>query len=502
MPTYGVTSQGWVAKPASVVTSEIDTALQGIVGKSAATEPDQTIPVKSYAGQIKVFLVDLLSAMWDLGQAIYAAANPNDATGTSLDVVCSITGTEREEQAFSTVSAACTGTPGTILQPKRVATVAVTGSRFDSKDGPGVGGSSTIAAVPAWTSGTDYNLGDRVYNLDGITDRVYQVKTAGHSAGSGGPTGTGNDITDNTVHWFYLGDGTGAVDVPFEAEQPGPIGASSGELNTIATPVSGWSNVYNPLDASVGNLTEIDSDLRAKRDAEVAADGNATADAIRAAVLLVNQGSQDPNHQPPVSCTVFHNETDATNGDGLPPHSVEVLVLGGTDQDIAEAIFRSVAAGTATYSSTGHNNTVLDSQGVAQTVYWTRPTAVPIYISPTVFYDPTKWPASGAAALVQQAVISAILTFANAKYGAGISVRSSYLIAPVIEGPSQLDSSGNFVAPAAAGSPPAPGIVEVNPMNIGTAPAPVTTTTITIAKRQIATFDSSRIVVTATPEAP
>ncbi len=35
--------------------------------------------------------------------------------------------------------------------------------------------------------------------------RAYICTTAGTSAGSGGPTGEGNDITDGTVHWCWLG---------------------------------------------------------------------------------------------------------------------------------------------------------------------------------------------------------------------------------------------------------------------------------------------------------
>lgn len=57
-------------------------------------------------------------------------------------------------------------------------------------------------AGTAWTNTTAYALGDGFVTND--TGKYYQVITAGTSAGAGGPTGTGQNITDGTVHWRYL----------------------------------------------------------------------------------------------------------------------------------------------------------------------------------------------------------------------------------------------------------------------------------------------------------
>ena len=56
--------------------------------------------------------------------------------------------------------------------------------------------------VTAWAISTAYTVGLRRTN---DTGKVYEVITAGTSAGSGGPTGTDADITDGTVHWKYVG---------------------------------------------------------------------------------------------------------------------------------------------------------------------------------------------------------------------------------------------------------------------------------------------------------
>lgn len=52
----------------------------------------------------------------------------------------------------------------------------------------------------SWASGTPYALYAVVVNGGSL----YECVTAGTSAGSGGPTGTGDDITDNTAHWRWL----------------------------------------------------------------------------------------------------------------------------------------------------------------------------------------------------------------------------------------------------------------------------------------------------------
>lgn len=53
-----------------------------------------------------------------------------------------------------------------------------------------------------WAASTVYPLNKHVINDGG---KVYVCTTAGTSAGSGGPTGTGSGITDGTCVWNYVG---------------------------------------------------------------------------------------------------------------------------------------------------------------------------------------------------------------------------------------------------------------------------------------------------------
>ena len=54
--------------------------------------------------------------------------------------------------------------------------------------------------LSGWAASTVYTVGARVSN----GSNAYQCITGGTSASSGGPTGTGSNITDNVAHWKYL----------------------------------------------------------------------------------------------------------------------------------------------------------------------------------------------------------------------------------------------------------------------------------------------------------
>tara|TARA_R110000765_G_scaffold51611_1_gene104095 strand:+ start:3406 stop:6057 length:2652 start_codon:yes stop_codon:yes gene_type:complete len=55
----------------------------------------------------------------------------------------------------------------------------------------------------AWAASTSYAVGAVARN----SDRVYECIRAGTSAGSGGPTSTGDSIADNNVTWKYISEG-------------------------------------------------------------------------------------------------------------------------------------------------------------------------------------------------------------------------------------------------------------------------------------------------------
>lgn len=179
-----------------------------------------------------------------------------------------------------------------------------------------------------------------------------------------------------TSVWTLLEDATNATGSPAtvtaraRCATAGRIVANSGTITGIATPVSGWTAVTNAADVSPGRDAETDAEFRARRETELQASASSPIDAIRSVVANVTDVAK---------VTVDENVSDVTSPTGIPPHSVEVVVQGGADADIAAAILGARAGGIGTYGTT--TTTALDAGGVSRTVRFTRPTDRNVYIT-------------------------------------------------------------------------------------------------------------------------
>ena len=72
---------------------------------------------------------------------------------------------------------------------------------------------------------------------------------------------------------------------------------------------------------------------------------------------------------------------------GRPGHSVEIVVEGGADLDIANSIFASKPGGIQTYGTVQQQ--VFDNYGNPYTISFSRPTVVPIYVTVVLQTDLT-----------------------------------------------------------------------------------------------------------------
>jgi uncharacterized phage protein gp47/JayE len=202
--------------------------------------------------------------------------------------------------------------------------------------------------------------------------------------------------------------GGGTVDVEAESEDAGPVVANAGTLTAIQTPVAGWSSVTNADDAVLGADEETDAALRLRRRLMLFANGNATVDAVREAVLRVGGVT---------TCIVVENATSATV-DGVPAHSFETVVIGGDAQDIRDAILATKAAGIKAYGTATEDppQEATDDQGFVHTVQFSRPTTVQILVNIEVKKDPTLYPTDG-----DDQITEAVMDLINS-LGVGVKV--------------------------------------------------------------------------------
>jgi uncharacterized phage protein gp47/JayE len=444
MADYGLLSTGFVPKTLEVLRTEVEDDEKSAFGSTL------DVSDTSLLGQINGIVCEQFAELWEGLEAVYHSQGSDESTDAALDAVCLLTGTVREAARSSEVVLTLTGDNGTSVPAENQASVDGTGDIFQTLE------SVTLETLDAWVDNTAYVIGDRVTNVD----RCYICITSGTSENGGaGPTSTSDDITDGTAHWRYMGEGDSAADVEAESVETGVVVGNSGTITVIETPVSGWQFVINLEDADLGADIETDESLRIRRELELARAGKSPADAIRADILDV----EGVTH-----ATVFYNDTDETDADGVPPHSVEVLVRGGDDQDIWDTLFDSVAAGIRTFGT--EEGTTEDSEGTEHPIKFSRPEEIEIYVDVFVTKDPDTYPADG-----DDQIKEAIVTAGDAR-GTGLDAVASWVTAQVFS---------------------VTGVLDVTGVQIDDAPAPSGSATIPITKRQLAKYDTSRITVTA-----
>jgi uncharacterized phage protein gp47/JayE len=442
----GLTVNGFVTKTASEIRDDINDSLRGSFG------PSVDVSDGSVLGQLAAILASLYAELWEVAEAVNASQDPDAATGARLDSLAALTGTQREAASASTVTLTLTGTNATSVAAGSRVSVTSTEAEFSTD------ADATLATLTAWAISTAYVVGDRRTN----SSRGYVCTGAGTSAGSGGPTTTASSITDGTAVWRYMGEGAAAVDVAATCTEDGPTVATSGSIITIETPVSGWSNVMNLEDADLGSDVQSDESLRISRENELARAGSSPVDALRADLLDLDSVT---------AVTIFVNNTDATDSDGVPPHAVEAMVTGGADQDIWDQLLASVAAGIATHGD--EVGTATDTAGNDHEMKFSRAEELTIYVDIVLIKDPETYPSDG-----DDQIKAAIVAYGDAQV-AGKDVVASRIAAACFS----VD-----------------GVLDVTDVDIGTTAAPTLGTTIAVSLRQIASFDTSRITVDSTAE--
>jgi uncharacterized phage protein gp47/JayE len=349
-------------------------------------------------GQVIAIMAERESLVWELAQDVYNSQYPITSEGKQLDNVVALTGTTRQGPQFSRVeSGVAFGTNGTIV-----------------------------------TNGT-------IISVDGNPDARFVVQ---------------GDYIINVAD----GGTFKAENIVLIAEEAGPIQANTGTLTVIETPIAGMNTFNNLADADIGDDTETDPELKARRDQELQIAGAATIEAI-----LSEIGARELVD----AVIVFQNNSSIIDSDGRPPHSLDIVIKGDDEDDLAEAIFLVVGGGIETIGDIA--KIVVDSQGFNQDVKFSRPTDVPIWIE----IDITKnslYPVDG-----DTQIENAILGF-----GETLTVGQDV----IVFGSDALSCVLNDI----------PGITRYE-IRIDRTNTPTTDDNVNIEPREIAAFDSARITV-------
>jgi uncharacterized phage protein gp47/JayE len=174
----------------------------------------------------------------------------------------------------------------------------------------------------------------------------------------------GNDWSLNSPIIF---SGAGTATAFATCQMSGPIVANIGEINKIVTPTYGWTSVTNISASSIGTNAESNAQLRSRQAISTAQPTRTVLEGLKGAVAAINGVGR---------FIVYENDTNTNDANGLPPHSITVVVAGGVDTDIAQAIFNKKGPGCFTNGTV--SVTITDQHGVSAIIRFYRPTEVDI----------------------------------------------------------------------------------------------------------------------------
>jgi len=182
---------------------------------------------------------------------------------------------------------------------------------------------------------------------------------------------TGNQYQLVTTHVFSGADNASLV---FQAATMGAVSSAQNTITVPVTVLAGVTSVNNPLAVTtVGTSEESDILFRIRRANAVALSSSGWYGSILAAVYAVSGVDQ---------VKVFENDTGSTNGYGMLAKSIWVIVNGGTDAAVAQAIYSKRPACVGQKGSVSVNVTQQD--GTTFAVLFDRPTAENLYFKATL----------------------------------------------------------------------------------------------------------------------
>ncbi len=329
-------------------------------------------------GKIIGIYSDREAALQEAIDGVYWSQYLASATGTSLDLVLERMGLERQAATPSTVTMRAAGNPSAIIAAEALK-MSVNGTdeiflnsaqinlpaspNDETVDSLVLVGSTVTATIGG---GHTYALGEFVFMLGAEQDEYNGLQEI---------TAITATTFDYEITGAPISPATGSFlareSTAFEAqsENTGAIQALAGAIITIETSV-GVTSIENPDDATLGRDTETDAEARQRASESLSIIGGSTQKAIESKLRDI----------PGVTfATVFQNVTDFVDVNGLPPHSIRAVVDGGADADIWTVLYEDAVSAGIWMDGT-ETTTIIDNNGDAQPVAFSRPTQARIYV--------------------------------------------------------------------------------------------------------------------------
>lgn len=274
-----------------------------------------------------------------------------------------------------------------------------------------------IATYNQFNPNTAVGVGlDSAVKTNGITRHTATNSTVDLVLiGQAGTVITNGVATDDNENRWLLPEQvvipvSGEITVTATAEEVGAIEASPNTITQIGTPTLGWQSVNNPTQATVGVAVETDAELRQRQSRSTELPSVSLWEGIIGSLL---------NLPGVIRVSGVKNDEDDPSPEGVPGHTIAMIVDGGEVDEIGETIFLKKGEGVGTYGSV--QTTYIDTYGFPNVIKFSRPTIVNAYVTLTI--TPSTTYISSVADEIKQRI---------ADYINGLSIGESVNIARVL----------------------------------------------------------------------
>lgn len=399
MATYGLTPKGPNIKRLDVILEEMHEDMSKKLGVNTRQNP------QSLLNHILTNISDRIAELWEFGLDVYYSQYPSTATDSSLDNAAQFGGSTREMPAKSFYSILCTGLDGTVVPAGTLIASdtnpainltnqsdgQITRSSFN-KAVVVLASESNSAALSVALNGELHSASTLEALASAITDDAFEVD---YADGKLTIEATDEASSNTMVLSENLTTETVASIIQFGTVDYGDTFIPNGVITKIVKTVAGLESVVNVGSYIAGRLTETDTEFRQSYADKIYNRSSAMLESIKSAILENVQGVE--------SVAPYENYTDATDSMGRPPHSIEIVVDGGSATEIAQQILNTKAGGINTF---GDVETVLPGvYGEDITVRFNRPTYVYVWFQVGVTLSGSTNPPTNYADLIKETIL-------------------------------------------------------------------------------------------------
>lgn len=460
MPEYGITETGLRIKRFDTILSEINAFQTEGFGVQVGAN------TRSFLNTLNTSVADKIAELWELGADIYHNLSPMSAEGAALDNAVQFGGNSREKARSTYYPIHCECTEGITLDEETLIESDTNPAiKFLSAEERTISRSSfnkskvkVVSTQPgeAYTvalNGTLYSYTCKAQDgpeaiLGGLRDLILADEAEAFTASVDGEnvllvieaadveSENSMLLTDNLTT-----ESVTAI-ISFASEEPGEVSLPNGAITKIVTAPTGFLSCTNLCGYVAGRLLETDVELRQSYVDKIFSRSSRMTDSIRSAILANCAGV--------TAAQVYENRTNETDSEGRPPHSVEAVVDGGSNSDIAEQILATVSAGITTYGSVSVDVPGEDDDMIE--VCFNRPTYIYCWFKVTLTISKASLVPANYAELVETAIVDAMSQVEN---GEDVVPQQQFLpaIYEQVPGISYIDVSIYTTTSASEGQP-------------------------------------------------